>query len=320
MVASCPISFLHASGRDNNPSFAIGINPSGASGYRCYSCHIKGWVGFLIRQIERRSGEKLPTSLHDLVQKDGDLTPEQMQERLTSMEFWVPTTTQGGVTVRARTRVAEEQPHIEILPETALDPFRSHTLESALYLRGPARKLSQESIERWELGWDARSCRITIPIRDNDRQLLGIAKRLHPLYQDPENGPKYLNTKGFKRDYVLFGEHLLTSSRQGYVVEGYFNVIWMHQNGYRNVVALMGSYPSYVQVKKLKKWFDFITVVADGDVAGKKMAEELRRALEPDVKVNIQGCPPGRDANDLSSAELSDLVGIPGVTKMLDSD
>ncbi len=320
IIARCPFQRLHAGGYDTHPSFGVEINTSGTSGFSCYACHKAGWVGLLVEAVERHTGEKFPQSLHDLAHKDGDLSLDAIKQRIENASFWAKFQEVGGVVIDAQDRFTRERvPEPTVLPEAMLDRFKNHTLESILYLRGSNRKLTQETIEKWELGWDAEDRRLVIPIRNRDGKLVAYSRR---LYQEPgekrldrrgKPAPKYLHSTGFQRDYVLYGEHLLTPGRKAYLNEGFFHVIWMHQCGYRNPLAIMGTFLSEVQQKKIKKWFDEVVIMVDGDDPGRRMADAVRKSLEPDVRVSTFQCPEGLDANDLAPEELHEALGTPDV-------
>jgi DNA primase len=99
--------------------------------------------------------------------------------------------------------------------------------------------------------------------------------------------------------------------RTGYVVEGFFDVIGLWQSGYRNAVAIMGSYPSKHQVEKMTKFFTNIVIVPDGDNAGRDMALKVMEAVKPFLPVHMVDMPSGKDPADLSPSELADRLGPP---------
>ena len=84
--------------------------------------------------------------------------------------------------------------------------------------------------------------RLTIPIRNANRELVGFGARTLS-----ESVPKYINSPKtilFDKSRILYGLHLakqVADSDGLIVVEGYMDTITAHQNGFTNVVASMGT-------------------------------------------------------------------------------
>lgn len=102
--------------------------------------------------------------------------------------------------------------------------------------------------------------------------------------------PKYLNspeTVLFKKSETLFGENIAASSayksNKIILVEGYFDVMALQNNGFENSVAALGTAVTLTHVKKLWKYADEIIVCLDGDSAGIKAAKRLLDIALPHV-------------------------------------
>lgn len=316
---SCPFQARHKKNLDNHPSFGIRINSTGTSGWFCYTCKERGWIGGLPAAIEKFTGRTFDSELHKVAKADGLLTNEQIRQRLAKVTYWQPSQTVGGVRFAKK---GQNDPDYSpaIIPREEYQKFTKHTLESILYLQGPQRKLSIDTIRHWGLGWDEEDRRVVIPILDAESNLVAWSRRLYEREGEDRrnyNGkkpPKYLHSKGFKRDYFLYGEQQrVPSQRHAYIVEGFFDVIWLWQCGYRNPLAIMGSYLSDIQERRIKKWFDRVTILADGDQAGHEMADEVAKSLRPDVLVDIAYCPEDEDANNQDPETLVTLVGVPDI-------
>jgi DNA primase len=113
-----------------------------------------------------------------------------------------------------------------------------------------------------------------------DGKFLGFSGRA--LGDDQQ--PKYLNSPEspvYKKSETLLGLHMARSaireSDQVVLVEGNFDLIRLHQEGLRNVVAPLGTALTERQVRVLKRLTDHFVLIFDGDAAGLKAAE---RALE----------------------------------------
>lgn len=308
--SSCPFIYRHSNAVDRHPSFGVSIHPDKPSTYTCFTCKRKGPLSVLLKKAEDHLGRKYDDELHRMAESDGAFNAAYLQDKLKKAELWNPSITVNGV--RISKKKAESGPVTCQFSEDELASMRGLSLEVMLYLTGPDRKLTQETVDLWELGWNPVRSRIMIPIRDAEGKLLACSGRLFGQDKTKKN-PKYMHSKGFRRDFVLFGEHLKTKSRKCYLVEGFFHTIYMYQLGYRNVLGVMGVYLSEIQEKKVKKWFDEVVVLADGDKAGTEMADRVADALKGDCVVRVAHCEPGMDANDLSPEEIEELVGPPNL-------
>jgi len=144
-----------------------------------------------------------------------------------------------------------------------------------------------------------------IPIRDEKSQLVAYAGRA-------VNGeePKYRFPAGFRKSQVLFNldRAMQTGSRNVIVVEGFFDVMKVHQAGHP-VVALMGASFSQRQSELLLSHFAGVTLLLDGDETGRRAAEHIVQRLTPRVPVRKVELPNRVQPDHLSSAEINVLVG-----------
>ena len=103
------------------------------------------------------------------------------------------------------------------------------------------------------------------------------------------SGPKYLNspdTPVFNKKHNLFGIDFVRESLRDfpYVVlcEGYFDVVAMHQNGFKTAVAALGTAVSDEHLEILSKFNKPLVVMLDGDSAGRKAAKRIATLTVPD--------------------------------------
>lgn len=115
--------------------------------------------------------------------------------------------------------------------------------------------------------------RIMIPIRDEQGRMAGFGARI----VDPNDVPKFLNspeTPIFSKGRLLYGldraRKPIRSADQAVIVEGYLDVIALHQAGYENVVSPMGTALTEDQMRLLKKFTRRIVLALDPDTAGQK--------------------------------------------------
>ena len=115
--------------------------------------------------------------------------------------------------------------------------------------------------------------RIMIPIRDEQGRMAGFGARI----VDPNDVPKFLNspeTPIFSKGRLLYGldraRKPIRTADQAVIVEGYLDVIALHQAGYENVVSPMGTALTEDQMRLLKKFTRRIVLALDPDTAGQK--------------------------------------------------
>jgi DNA primase len=134
--------------------------------------------------------------------------------------------------------------------------------------------------------------RIMIPIRDERGRMTGFGARI----VNPEDVPKFLNspqTELFDKGRLLYGldraRKAIRASEQAIIVEGYFDVIAVHQAGFENVVSPMGTALNEGQFHLLSRLAKRIVLALDPDAAGDKATlrglqiarQTLERGSEP---------------------------------------
>lgn len=112
---------------------------------------------------------------------------------------------------------------------------------------------------------------------------------------DNHSQPKYLNSANnfmFDKSKELYGLYLslkeIKSSNAAIIVEGYMDVVMMHQYGFTTTVASMGTSINEVQIKKIFKYGDNIYFMFDGDEAGKKAAWQALEVSLPLIQDHKQ--------------------------------
>lgn len=120
--------------------------------------------------------------------------------------------------------------------------------------------------------------RVIFPIRDHKGRVVGFGGRA----LNDEVKPKYINSPEsdiFHKNQLLYGlyEGTKNKAQQWLIVEGYMDVIALHQNGIVGAVATLGTASNSEHLLQLFKRQSRITLAFDGDQAGQKAA---RRTLE----------------------------------------
>jgi DNA primase len=115
--------------------------------------------------------------------------------------------------------------------------------------------------------------RIMFPIRDGAGRMAGFGARI----LDPQDIPKFLNspqTALFDKGRLLYALDLarkaIRAQDQVVIVEGYLDVIALHQAGFSNTVSPMGTALTEDQLRYLKKFTRRIVLALDADAAGEK--------------------------------------------------
>ncbi len=151
-----------------------------------------------------------------------------------------------------------------------------------------------------QYGRDFFRGRVMFPIRNLSGKVVAFGGRI--LAKDAK-AAKYLNspdTEIYNKSRILYGAHFARTPirKEGkcIVVEGYTDVISLHQSGIENVVAPCGTSLTPDQVRVIKRYTPNVTFLFDGDAAGKKAAlRGLDMVLELDMNVKVVMLPEGED-------------------------
>lgn len=205
------------------------------------------------------------------------------------------------------------------------------------------RQIELATLRRWNVLWHPGARRLGLPVRDYDLRLVGISGRtafdgfctfcMGPIVErvvevkhregamiapgapaktkkvklcercGRRAGPKYLHSEGFRRDAVLFGEHLIPPGRPEVgLSEGHFDAMAVSEAD-KPGTAAMGSSLSPEQVAILVKRASGVVIMPDGDEAGMKIAKAYHAALAPWLPVRIAEMPDGKDPDEIPVAE-----------------
>lgn len=142
--------------------------------------------------------------------------------------------------------------------------------------------------------------RVIFPIHSLSGQVIGFGARI--LNADPKS-PKYINspeTEIYHKNSVLYGcnfaRNLIKKEDNCFLVEGYTDVISLHQAGIENTVASSGTSLTENQIQLIKRFTKNITILYDGDQAGIKAASRgIDLILESGLNVKIVLFPDNED-------------------------
>lgn len=215
-----------------------------------------------------------------------------------------------------RLRQVAKQPELPIPAEPVIiNPeldFELKDLDPAHpYLTG--RGFTVETMKHFGVGYCGRGFlkgRIAIPLHDPTGKLVGYAGRsisddVEPKYLFPGERQREGRTIRFEKTKLLYNAHrVMPPIALLFIVEGFASVWWLHQRGYPNPVALMGSSASEEQVRLCLSYLHEegrVWIIADGDEAGRQCADTLAPHLARQRFTRIVQMPEGKQPTDLSS-------------------
>lgn len=156
------------------------------------------------------------------------------------------------------------------------------------------------TIVRNEKTYDNYRGRVIFPIHNQSGKVIGFGAR---ILKKNDKAPKYINTPEneiYEKRRTLYGtyfaRHAIDKLDECLLVEGYTDVISLHQAGMENVVASSGTSLTEDQLRLIRKYTHNLTILFDGDPAGVKAAlRGLDMALEESLNVKLVLLPEGED-------------------------
>jgi len=142
--------------------------------------------------------------------------------------------------------------------------------------------------------------RIIFPVHNQSGKVLGFGAR---IIKTNDKAPKYINTPEnelYVKSKILYGSYFarmaIDEADECLLVEGYTDVVSLHQAGIENVVASGGTSLTPDQLRLIKKYTNNLTIIYDGDSAGVKAAlRGLDLALEESLDVKLVLIPDKED-------------------------
>ena len=142
--------------------------------------------------------------------------------------------------------------------------------------------------------------RIIFPIHNQSGKVLGFGAR---VLKTTDKAPKYINTPEneiYVKSKILYGSYFarqaIDKADECLLVEGYTDVVSLHQAGIENVVASGGTSLTPDQLRLVKKYTDNLTIIYDGDSAGIKAAlRGMDLAFEAGLNVKLVLIPDNED-------------------------
>ncbi len=145
--------------------------------------------------------------------------------------------------------------------------------------------------------------RVMFPIQDINHRVIGFGGRVMG-----DGKPKYLNspeTEIFDKSRNLYGLHLAKQTRKGYFIicEGYMDVIAMHQAGFTEAVASLGTAFTAGQAALMKRYVSTVILSYDSDNAGVKAAlRGIKILKEAGLTGKVLNLKPYKDPDEFMKA------------------
>ena len=151
--------------------------------------------------------------------------------------------------------------------------------------------------------------RVIFPVHNLSGKIIAFGARILSKEKSVDQ-PKYINspeTEIYHKSSVLFGlyfgKNVIRQQDNCYLVEGYTDVISMHQAGIENVVSASGTALTEDQVKLIRRFTDNVTILFDGDAAGIKAAlRGIDLLLAGGLNVRTVLLPEGHDPDSYSKS------------------
>lgn len=293
--------------------------------YHCFGCGVGGDV---IKFVEEKDGLNFAEAVELLADRYGvELEREQEDPRAEARRqrrrrlqelldraagFYSNTLWESKEAEKARDYLAERG-----LGEEVLRAFAVGYAPSAwdkLLVAGQRAGFSVEELRGVGLVQKGRSGgdydrfreRIMFPIRDRRGRVLGFGGRA----MRSDQGAKYVNTAEtdfFHKSQILYGvdraKAAIAKAGRAVVVEGYTDVLALHQAGVEEAVAVMGTAITDEQVAALSGMVDEVVLALDADSAGQEaMLRAQRVAAGRRMRLRVAAMPAGEDPAEMMAA------------------
>ena len=300
--------------------------------YHCFGCGVGGDV---IKFVEEKEGLGFPEAVEALAERYGveiereaeDPRAEEARKRRARLWELLERTAAFYVTfLWDSPKAAKARAYLEGrgLGEDVLRAFAVGYAPSAwdqVLTRGQRAGFSPEElrgaglVQRGRQGglYDRFRSRITFPVRDSRGRVLGFGAR--GMGDDAK--PKYLNSPEgelYRKSRTLFGidraRGAMARTGRAVVVEGYTDVLALHQTGIEEAVAVMGTAITPEQLQLLAGHVEEVVLAMDADRAGRDAMVRAQRVAGPKkMRLRVAAMPQGEDPADMLAEGPPDRFG-----------
>lgn len=307
---------------EKTPSFSVSQNKQI---YHCFGCGAGGNVITFLMQYENYT---FPEALQALAQRAGITLPKQEMSGRARQEAdkrarILEVNKAAAKYFYAQLRMEQGQNGMQYFERRGLDAGTlkkfglgysnkfSDDLYKYLHQQGYEDELLKDSglvtIDEKRGGRDKFWNRVMFPIMDVNNRVIGFGGRVMG-----EGEPKYLNspeTMIFDKSRNLYGLNIARKSRKQFILlcEGYMDVIALHQAGFDNAVASLGTAFTQGHANLLKRYTKEVYCTFDSDGAGIKAALRAIPILnEAGLTARIVRMKPYKDPDEFIKAEGAD--------------
>ena len=196
----------------------------------------------------------------------------------------------------------------EAFTKSALE--KSYQLE---FLEQTGLTIVKEQTDGKNRKFDRFKGRVMFPIHSMSGRVLGFGGR---ILTNDKKAAKYLNSPEsdiYHKSKVLYGiyfaKQAIAKEDNCYLVEGYTDVIQMHQRGIENVVSSSGTALTPEQIRLINRLTKNITVLFDGDAAGLRASlRGIDLILEQGMNVKVCSFPEGEDPDSFAKSNTYEDV------------
>ncbi|MBK8169626.1 MAG: DNA primase [Sandaracinaceae bacterium] len=340
---------------EKTPSFTV--TPA-RQFFHCFGC---GASGDAIAFVMKLEGRTFVEAIRTLAERAGiELPKEDTQEAAQERQARARRERLVAI-MEAATAYYEKELEQHALADMAREEYRKRSIteESAKAFRFGYAPAGWDGLAKYlaNAGWGPSECeelglivprkkgdgyydrfrhRLMFPIIDVHGHVIAFSGRLlptppgQPEPKDGEAGAKYVNSPEsplYKKGETLFGlyQGRVSLRRQGLamICEGNFDLVALHQAGFDNSVAPMGTALTGTQAKLLRRFADKVVLMFDGDNAGKKATRAAFPILrEAGIQTKVVTLPPGEDPDGFLRTKgpeaLKGLIGTaPGIVEHL---
>ncbi len=289
IVMKCP---FHEG--DRTPSFIWYKNNHS---YNCYGCHKNGDIFTYIK-------DKLKISFGDSVEfilKYLNLDTDRESINYLNDDF----SKYLNITTQFDKKKTEE-----------FDLFTEDNIKEFISNRGDHfidRGFTKETLDYFEVGFYEKESRVVVPIRDMDNKLIGLTGRtIDKNFKDKGivKWKHYYKSNISESFFNINGaiNYAKDLKRCIIVCEGPCDVMWLHQNGFKNVIGCLGNSISKVQKGLLLRNFQTIYLMLDGDSGGDLGVKRIMNVVGGYFSLWHVKLEKGKDPDNCDQSQLQEAI------------
>ncbi len=336
-VGLCPFH------QERTPSF--NVNPA-RKGYKCFGCQVSGDAIAFVMELE---GKSFVETIRKLAEMYGVSLPAGITggrrgpDRNERDEAYAITRTAAELYRHILLEAPEGEAGRAYLQARGVDPAAAErfmlgyapapteagwdrlarTLQEKNLSSAMAQKLGLlKASERRGSVYDAFRGRLMFPVVQPGGEVVAFSGRIVPPHDEDAGDrppPKYVNSSEsflYKKDKTLFGlspaRPAIKNRGRAILVEGNLDVVKLHQRGFGETVAPLGTAVTDEQARLLARFTSQVVLCFDGDKAGRDAASKaMPRLLDHDLDVRMVLLPDGEDPDSMEPQHFANLLADP---------